>query len=135
MAGEKHHHKNHEMKKASIQLNNGELWQTDEHLRNSMEAIRKIIQKNSPTANSSLKPEVAATIYHKVNEQIDNIIQNCQLSTAADENLHIILANIIEGIDALVDSSETENMRNATAKIIKALDIYAAHFNHPNWNK
>lgn len=130
------HHKKDDSATQQIQFNNGELWHTDKPLRAGMVAIREIISTNHDAIiDGSLKPENLVQINNQINEQITSIVSNCKLPPAADENLHLVLADIIEGGNAIAGKSASLDAVEGMAKITHALSVYATHFDHPDWNK
>jgi len=60
------------------------------------------------------------------------MVKNCKLDEKADAMLHLLLADIIAGADAMVlqDSSKA---RKGAEQIAHALENYATYFDHPGW--
>ena len=60
------------------------------------------------------------------------MVKNCKLDENADAMLHLLLADIIAGADAMAgqDSSEA---RKGAEKIAHALENYPTYFDHPGW--
>ena len=58
------------------------------------------------------------------------MIENCELSEAADEQLHVVLTQILEGANEMEAGSQS---RGGAVMIVKALNAYGEHFEHPGW--
>ena len=119
------HHKHHDQKNAisEIKLNDGKRWKTDEPLRKGLQEIHDILRSSAGNKDK------------KIDAQIDFIVSNCKLPEDADEQLHLILAEIIEGKTMLSDTKNSHKNKEGIEKISKALDAYLEYFEHPNWNR
>lgn len=70
----------------------------------------------------------------EVQGQLADIVRNCKLDAQADEVLHVILADVTEGADALQGHASSGSRPCAGAlKILAALDTYGHYFDHPGW--
>jgi hypothetical protein len=69
---------------------------------------------------------------NKVNEQVAFMMQNCKLDKDADAMLHLVLADIIAGVDAMAGQNWGD-ARQGAKKVKHALENYATYFNHPGW--
>jgi len=67
-----------------------------------------------------------------VNKQIAFMIQSCKLDKDADAMLHLVLADIIAGADAL-SGQDMEKAQQGAKKIVHALENYGIYFEHPGW--
>ncbi len=112
-----------------IRLDNGKKWPTDEALRRGMDEIRTAmadaltaIHRNEFSAYEALSARVQA--------QVDYIIASCQLPEEADHQLHIVLEQILDGI---ADIRAASGQAQGADKIVRALDLYGAHFDHAGW--
>lgn len=130
-----HSHDGHAAE-AKLSLNQGKKWQTDEALRKGMENIRGALAADLKAIhNGKLKPEQYDALASKVNGEIAYVVQNCKLDKEADEQLHVVLAQLIEGVEALEGKHEGEPRRHGAERIAKALDAYSRHFEHPGWKR
>ena len=103
---------------ATMKLNAGQRWATDEVLRTGMQRIHDAVQQASPD------------LVLKTRQQVDYLIANCKLEPEADTTLHGIIAQLLAGADALEkDPSSAEG----TEKIRHALHQYPNYFDHPGW--
>jgi len=127
------HHAHEEAAPAQLTLNNGQKWATDDSLRMGMTHIRDAVAAQLSSIHSG---KATAKQYRalatKVNKQIEFMVQNCKLDPEADAKLHILLAEIIAGADAM-QMKQTSKARDGAVKIVIALDNYATYFDHPGW--
>jgi hypothetical protein len=119
-AGESHEH-GHGAGEAKLVLDHGKKWQTDAPLRKGMENIRAVLATRQ-------KPEALAEL---VNAEVAYIVQNCKLPEDADAQLHLLIAELLAGTDAM----KGEHPREGTERVAKALDQYGEFFEHPGWRK
>ena len=47
--------------------------------------------------------------------------------------LHLVLAEIMAGVDALAKAASPEAGNEGASRIAKALDNYQTYFEHPGW--
>lgn len=66
----------------------------------------------------------------RVQAQVDYVVANCQLPEQADQQLHIVLEQMLDGLAAM--KTETGRAQGA-AKIVQALELYGAYFDHAGW--
>ena len=119
-AGESHEH-GHGAAEAKLVLNHGKKWQTDAPLRKGMENIRAVLATRQ-------KPEAIAEL---VNAEVAYIVQNCKLPEDADAQLHLLIAELLAGADAM----KGEHPREGAERVARALDRYGEFFDHPGWSK
>lgn len=118
---------------AQLTLNNGKKWATDDNLRQSMGRIRDALATELPAIHSGkATAEQYRALAQKTNDQIAFMVKNCKLDREADAMLHLVLADIIAGADAMMGQDSSKAHRGA-AKIAHALENYATYFDHPGW--
>ena len=124
-------HDEHAAGSVELSLNQGRKWATDDALRQGMTAIREAMAQNlSAMHDGRYTPAHYTALATTLEEQIDGITRNCHLPPDADAQLHIVLAGILEGIEGL--KSDGARVQGA-AKVLRALDAYGTHFDHPGW--
>jgi hypothetical protein len=123
----------HEAGAHALKLNAGKKWTTDEPLRRGMEAIRRAIaaDREAIHANTESAAQYKA-LAGKLDEQIAYIVGNCKLEPEADANLHVILADIIAGSDAM-KAKDKRKRRSGALKVDASLKAYPEYFEHPGW--
>lgn len=123
-----HHHNNH----AVLSLNNGEKWQTDAPLRESMESPRQYFVKRLDDIHSGA---FAANEYQELGNitktTVHKIIEECQLPEDADAQLHILVAQMLQGAEQLTQLPATEKPGKSAHQIALAILNYGKYFNHP----
>jgi hypothetical protein len=62
------------------------------------------------------------------------MVSNCKLPQNADAMLHLVLADIIAGSDAMQGKLPGTKARDGAVKIVHALDSYGKYFDHPGWS-
>lgn len=103
-------------------LNNGAKWQGDENLPRGMADIRDAVQAQAGALHSgTIDAPGRKALAGEIMQQVDFIVANCKLSPEADEHIHIILGQVIDGAAALEGEGPTDV---AAATIVTALDAY-----------
>ncbi|HEU0234281.1 MAG TPA: hypothetical protein VFQ94_04035 [Gallionella sp.] len=131
--GHDHGHSHDAGEAAQLTLNNGKKWATDDSLRLGMDRIRDALAAELPAIHSGkATAEQYRALAQKANDQIAFMVKNCKLEPKADAMLHLVLADIIAGADAMM-AQDGSGAHKGAAKIAHALDNYAAYFDHPGW--
>ncbi|MDE2118777.1 MAG: hypothetical protein KGJ19_09305, partial [Betaproteobacteria bacterium] len=125
----------HDKGTAQLALNNGKKWATDDNLRQGMGRIRDALAAELPAIHSST---ASAEQYHalakKVHEQVEFMVKTCKLDKDADAMIHLILAELIAGADAMAEQKDNHARHLGAEKIAHALDDYGTYFDHPDWH-
>ena len=107
MAKDDAHHHHDGATSAGLSLNNGAKWKTDAPLRQGMKNIRNVLEPQLPAIhNNKLKPAQYQTLVGEINAELSAIVKSCKLDKDADAMLHLVLADIIEGVDALAGENK-----------------------------
>jgi hypothetical protein len=122
--GQAGHEHGHAADEPQLVLNQGKKWPTDAPLRQGMENIRSAL-------GGGMKYGALAT---KVSTEVAGIVQNCKLAPEADAQLHLVIADIMAGVEALEGKAKGETRRAGAEKIARALVAYGEHFDHAGWN-
>lgn len=125
-----HDHSHDEGAPQQLALRNGHKWATDESLRQAMSDIRAALAASPPAGSVTLQQY--QELARKVNGQIAFMVQNCKLDREADAMLHLVLADIIAGADALA-GQDRDRAQQGAEKISHALKNYGSYFEHPGW--
>lgn len=127
-------HDHAEAAQQTMQLNNGQKWETDAPLRQGMGTLYEIVTGGLSSAHANqATPGDYRQMSEKVVGQIGYIVQNCKLPPEADAQLHILLGNIAQGAEALEGKVAGEQPEAGLVKIAQALNNYGTHFDHPDW--
>lgn len=132
-ADHKHDH-DHGGAKPQLTLDHGKKWPTDASLRQGMTQIRDQVNAAVPTIHSGKMSNAQYdALAKKVNDEVAGIIAACKLPAEADAQLHIVIADLMEGAETMAGKEKKAKRMNGAVKIIGTLDRYAAHFDHPDW--
>lgn len=119
---------------ARLSLNKGQKWATDANLRLGMSRIREAMAADLAAIHGGKATvQQYRALAQKINEQIAFMVQACKLEPEADAMLHLLLADIIAGADAMRDKGVGE-ARKGAEKIAHALGDYGVYFSHPGWH-
>jgi DNA-directed RNA polymerase subunit L len=134
-AEHKHDHDHgHGGAKPQLTLDHGKKWPTDASLRQGMEQIREQVNTALPAIHTGKMSNAQYdALAQKVEAEVAGIVAACKLPAEADAQLHIVVADLLEGAEAMAGKQKKVKRMNGAVKIIGTLDRYAAHFDHPGW--
>lgn len=117
-------------------LNQGQKWPTDAPLRQGMDNIRGALARdvNAIHANKAT-PKQYQALAAKVTGEVAGIVQNCKLEPAADEQLHLVIAELMAGAEAMEGKVQGETRRAGAERVANALNAYGEHFDHAGWKR
>lgn len=114
-----------------LQLDHGKKWQTDDALRRGMSQIRTDMAESlTPIHNNAFTPVQYEALAGRIQAQIDYVVGNCKLPEQADQQLHLLLEQIIDGAGEMKAATGRDQ---GAAKIVRALAQYGEYFNHAGW--
>lgn len=117
-----------------LALDAGRKWATDEPLRAGMERIRGLVAPQLQAAHAGqLTPAQYRQLATQVEGEVGGIVANCKLEPKADAMLHVVIADMAQGVDAM--SGKNARMRPALGlvKVAQAVDQYGGYFDHPGF--
>jgi hypothetical protein len=115
-----------------LTLDHGRKWQTDAPLRAGMAGIRNdMAAALGPIHAKRYSAGDYDALAGAVTQRIDAIARDCRLPEATDAQLHLVLAEIIDGVEVMRGRSPDRSL--GAAGVVGALDRYQAHFDHPGW--
>ena len=116
-----------------LQLNASKKWATDESLRQAMGTINQAMAAALPGIH---KDQFADTDYQglatTVNQQVAFAVERCKLEPKADAMLHLVIADLLAGAEAMEGKGKLSRHDGAT-KVLQALQSYGKYFQHPGW--
>lgn len=121
------HGHGHNHRAGGLLLNAGQKWETDQPLHEGMERIRQLVSAAKPDGSASDMQALAMGIQ----QQVDYLIANCKLPPAADETLHVVIADLLQGADLVTTKNDPQ--RGITV-MRKALQTYPKYFDHAGWS-
>ncbi|MGC0326237.1 hypothetical protein ABIG06_006866 [Bradyrhizobium sp. USDA 326] len=114
-----------------LPLDHGNKWQTDDILRRGMSEIGLAMAESlHPIHNDSFTPAQYEALAGRVEAQVDYVVGNCTLSERADQQLHFVLEQIIDGSAAMKAGT---GRNQGAVKIVQALAKYGEYFDHAGW--
>lgn len=117
-----------------LTLNAGQRWATDEHLRKAMGRIRSGMNASLQDIHQSRLVDASyGALAETVNAEVGYIVSNCKLEPRADAQLHLLIAEIIEGADAMAGKRTQLKRQQGAVKVIGALENYGTYFDDPGW--
>lgn len=117
----------------ALKLDHGKKWATDEPLRRNMAEIRAALSaKHAGIHRGTLAIAEYQALGTLVETRVASIVAECKLQPAADANLHLVVARLVAGADALQGKSTLTPAKGAV-EIVKAVNEYGRFFNHPGW--
>jgi len=108
----------HQHQDGLLTLNRGEKWQLDEPSRKSVRHIQTIYSDSKKQSPSELGAELR--------KGFNELVAGCRMKGPAHDQLHIVLGELIQGINAMTDE-DTKNDEHAMALVdtsLKRLDQY-----------
>ena len=116
---------------AELRLDSGSKWAIDAPLSRAMTNIRNAVDKEYDAIHSNqLADEKYAALAKKVTNEVAYMVENCNLEPEADAQLHLIIADLMEGSTAM--ESKT-NAQHGAVKVIGAIGKYVTYFNDPDF--
>lgn len=116
---------------AKLTLDHGKKWQTDDVLRRGMGEIRSAMaQSLEPIHKGAFTPAQYDALAGRIQGQLDDVVKNCKLPEAADQQLHIVLEQIIDGVAGMKAATARDK---GAVKVVQALGQYGKYFDHAGW--
>ena len=132
-AAEKDSHQ-HGAGEAKLTLDNGKKWATDAPLRKGMGNIRTEMQASLNEIHEGKFPAARYTeLAHKVSTEVGGIVAECKLEPKADAQLHLVIADLIQGVEAMEGKVKKVKRQSGAVKVLAALEKYGSYFDDPNW--
>ena len=127
-------HEHHAVAKKNITLNAGKKWATDAPLRKAMTTLSATVAATLPKAHAG---KATAADYDALSReakaQVVYIVQNCKLDAKADEQLHTIIADILNGAKIAEGKEAGAERAEGVVQIAQALNTYGKYFQHTGW--
>ena len=119
---------------STLKLNDGKKWTTDAPLRKGMENIRTAMATALPAIHTNkLSSAKYNALAKKTSNEVTYIVANCKLDPQADAQLHLIIADILSGVEAMQGKTKGTKRQTGAVTVIGALENYDAYFDHPGW--
>ncbi len=130
------HQHEHGKSQATLVLDQGKKWQTDEVARKSMEAMRAAVAADLKAIHGGKQTDAQyAALAAKLNGEVANMVKNCKLGPKADEQFHVVLTEILAAAEILEGKHAGEPRRKGAEQAARALNDYGRYFQHPGWKR
>ncbi len=117
-----------------LTLNQGRKWATDEPLRVGMGRIRDLVEPQLGAAHAGkLTPVQYRELAAQVETEVGGIVANCKLEPKADAMLHLVIADIGAGTDAMAGKDAKTRPALGLVKVAQAMNQYGSHFDQPGF--
>jgi hypothetical protein len=117
-----------------LALNQGRKWATDEPLRAGMGRIRGLVEPQLGAAHAGkLTPVQYRELATQVEIEVGGIVANCKLEPKADAMLHLVIADIGAGTDAMSGKDAKTRPALGLVRVAQAVNQYGNHFDHPGF--
>ncbi len=118
----------------TLSLNQGRKWATDEHLRDGMVRIRNLVEPRLGAAHAGKLTTVQyRQLATQVETEVGTIVANCKLDPEADAMLHLLIADLGAGADAMAGKNTKLRPAPGLVKVAQAVNAYGSHFEHPGF--
>ena len=118
----------------TLQLNAGQKWATDAPLRLAMGNIRQAMAGSLHAIHENrLSQRGYAGLAKKVESEVGNIVANRKLDPKADQQLHLIVAELLEGAGQMAGKTKTGQRQDGAVQVIGALEKYGQYFADPGF--
>ena len=117
-----------------LTLDQGRKWATDEPLRAGMGRIRSLAERPLEAAHAGkLTPAQYGELAMQIETEVGAIVANCKLEPKADAMLHLVIADIAAGTDAMAGKNAKVRPALGLVKVAQAVNHYGSHFDHPGF--
>ena len=124
-------HKHDQAAPAQLTLNKGAKWQGDANMIKGMDGIRAAFAPKIKAIHANTLPaQDYAALAKGVQAEVDFMVANCKLEPAVDAQLHVVLEQVLDGVNAMQSGKQP---RAGAVRIVQALGLYGKHFEHPGW--
>jgi len=116
-----------------LRLDAGRQWHTDRPLRQAMGRINQALTGALPAIHGDRFSDadydnLAAT----VRQEVSYAVANCKLEPRADAMLHLVIADLLAGADAMAGKAAASR-HDGAGRVLHALQAYGKYFRHPGW--
>jgi hypothetical protein len=108
-------------------------WKTDPPLREGMGRIRTAVDALQHYEHGHMGPEQALQLAAGIEKDVAFIVANCKLEPKADAMLHLVIADLGTGTDAMAGKNPQLRPALGLVKVAQAVNQYGSHFDHPGF--
>lgn len=104
-----------------MKLNAGKKWATDDPLRQAMTAIKSAVATTLPAAHAGKATKADYDAFGKeVTAQVTYMVQNCKLDPKADAQIHIVIGDIMNGVETAEGKQHDKESASGVVKVAQA---------------
>jgi hypothetical protein len=119
---------------AQLQLNDGAKWPTDAALRSGMASVRAAFDADHPAIHAGKQTDAQyAALAARIEQEVSSIVANCRLPAEADANLHLVVADLLQGVALMRGEDSQRSRHDGAARVHGALNAYGRYFEDPAW--
>ncbi len=123
------HSHEHGAAAATLQLNAGQKWETDGALRQAMGNIHQAMSISLQQVHENRLPKKGYdALAQTVQDEVGSIIATCKLEPKADAQLHLIVAELLEGAEQMTGKTTKVTRQTGAVRVIGALEKYGTYF-------
>jgi len=120
---------------SQLQLDHDQKWPTDESLRSGMANIRTAFEADHPAIHAGKESDAAyAALADRIEQDVNRIVASCRLPPAADAQLHLVVADLLQGVGLMRGGDPARSRHDGAALVHGALNAYGKYFDDPQWS-
>ncbi|KKO49774.1 hypothetical protein VT06_04025 [Arsukibacterium sp. MJ3] len=131
LLAEPDHHEHHDTQAnplANLSLNEGAKWPVDEVLSSAMLRLRQqLLSRLDAIHHNRFSQQEYQQFAQVLEQEINHIVTNCQLTPETDAQFHLLLATLIQAKTAMRQESIVDQ-RQGAIKVLNALQHYPTFF-------
>lgn len=98
-----------------------------------MEAIRNALAETKAIHAGKQTDAGYDALAGKVEAQVSYIVENCKLKPEADAQLHVLIREMMQGVDIMRGKDPQAKRAQRAEKIVTAFNTYPKYFDHQGW--
>lgn len=119
-----------------LQLDHDKKWPTDASLRSGMANIRTAFEADHAAIHAGKESDAAyATLADRIEQDVNRIVANCRLPPAADAQLHLVVADLLQGVGLMRGGDPAWSRHDGAALVHGALNAYGKYFDDAKWSQ
>ena len=97
-------------------------------------AIKTAVATTLPAAHAGKATKADYDPFGKeVSAQVTYMVQNCKLDPKADAQIHIVIGDIMNGVEIAEGKQHGKETASGVVKVAQALNMYGKYFDHTGW--
>jgi hypothetical protein len=118
----------------ALSLDHGRKWATDVALRDGMGRIRGLVEPRLGDAHGGrLDDGQYRALAVRIEAEVGTIVAKCKLAPAADAALHVVIAEMLAGADAMAGRNAKLPAAQDLVQVAAAANAYGDQFDDPGF--